>query len=340
MAALSSYMPTLVDITRILDPNGSIGSVAEILQEYNEILEDIPWYEGNLPTGHQLNIRTSKPTPTFRLLNQGVVPAKSTTGQIVEGCAILEARSHIDKDVAELNGNTAAFRLSQDRAFIESLGDTLSTALIYGDISTNPEQFNGLSSRYWSLSGETTSAQVLTCGDAGSSINTSIWLVAWAPDKAFGIYPKGTKAGLQHEDLGIQEVITSTTTGATMRAYVSWFQWKCGLAIGDYHNVVRICNIDTTALLTAGDSTDTSANVLKGMSRALDLLPPGASRPVFYMNQRVRSMLRVKMQDKSNLHLRLDELMGPSGVRRNTLTFQGVPCRRVDSILNTEAALT
>ena len=338
---LASYMPTLVDITRVLDPDGNVGAVAEILQQYNDVLEDIPWAEGNLPTGHQLNIRTSKPTPTFRLLNQGVVPAKGTTGQIVEGCAIIEARNHIDKDVAELNGNTSAFRLSQDKAFIESLSDTLSTTLVYGDISTNPERFNGLASRYYSLSGEATSAQVIDAGGTGSD-NTTVWLVGWAMDKVFGIYPKGAKAGLSHEDLGIQDVITNTTTGATMRAYVSWYQWKCGIAIADYRYVVRIANIDVSDLDTASDSpTDSSANLIKFMSMALDFLPPGGGyRPVFYMSRKTRAMLRVKLLDKGNVHLTVENITGPSGLSRPELHFMGVPCRRIDSIKSDEATLT
>jgi len=340
MAALGSNMPTLLDIARIMDPNGNVGAVAEIMQNYNDILEDIPWAQGNLPTGHQLNIRTSLPTPTFRLLNQGVVPAKSTTGQIVEGCAILEARNQIDKNVAELNGNTAAYRMSQDKGFIEGLSDGLADALIYGDISSDPEQFNGLASRYYSLSGETTSAQVIDAGGTGSD-NTSIWLVGWAMDKVFGIFPKGSKAGLQHEDLGLQDVITSTTTGATMRAYISWYQWMCGIAIADYRNVVRIANVDVSALATASDTSDTSANLIKYMSMAIDYLPPGGGyRPVFYMNRATRSMLRVKLMDKTNVHLSVNDVVGASGLSRKELQFMSIPCRRVDSILSTETALT
>ena len=97
--------PTLLDVAKRTDPDGSIPMVAEILTEYNPMMDIIPWVEGNLPTGHQHTIRNSKPTPTFRLLNQSVTPAKSTTGQITDACAILEARSHIDIDVAELHGN-------------------------------------------------------------------------------------------------------------------------------------------------------------------------------------------------------------------------------------------
>lgn len=342
MSALTTYFPTLLDVARRLAPGGGIDIIAEILQQYNEILDDIPWVEGNLPTGHQTTIRTSKPTMTFRLLNQGVVPVKTTTGQIVDACAILEARNHIDKDLAMLNGNTAAFRLSEDKGIIQSMSDTLATALVYGDVSVNPERFNGLAARYYSTSTGTASANVIDAGGTQSD-NTSIWLVCWSTDKVFGIYPKGSIGGLQNRDLGEQSIIDPNQTGAYLQALVSWYQWKCGICVRDYRYVVRIANIDKSDLLTASNASDSSANLFKFMSQALDKIPPmgGDYRPVFYMNETVRSMLRVKMMDKANLFLNLSELKGQSIPRpQGTLTFMGVPCRRIDSILNTESRLT
>src|ERR1035437_8488846 len=203
MALLSNTNTTLLDIARRLDPNGSIAMVAEVLQKYNEILDDIPWQEGNLPTGNQTTIRTSKPTPTFRLLNAGVVPAKSTTGQIVDTCAILETRSHVEKAVAELNGNVAAYRASEDVAFIEGMMDTLSTALIYGDVSKNPEQFNGLASRYFSISGGYTTSGNLIDGGGSGVDNTRILLGCLDSCKILCFFPKGSKAGLQQQDEGL-----------------------------------------------------------------------------------------------------------------------------------------
>jgi hypothetical protein len=340
MSALATTRATLVDVARILDPKGAIDKVANVLQEYNDILDDIPWVEGNLATGHQMTKQTSKPTPNFRLLNEGIVPAKATTGQYQETCAIMENRNQIDINVANLNGNTKAFRMSQDKPMIEAFSDTLAETLIYGDSSVDEEQFNGLATRYYDLTTCSVSANVIDAGGTGSD-NTSIWLVCWGPGKVYGIYPKGQKAGLDYQDLGIQEVTTNATTGARMRAYESWMQWQCGLAVQDWRYVVRIANIDVSALLTAGDASDTSANILKLMIRALGKLPPHAGlNPVFYMNETVQTMLAVKLLDKSNMFLSMNEVKNSPVYRPNgVLSFQGVPCRRIDAILNTEAAL-
>lgn len=342
MAALSTARPTLLDVMRSLDPNGRIAKVAKVLQQYNKMLDDIPWIEGNLATGNQTTVQTSKAAPALRALNAGVVPTKSTVGQINDACSILENRNSIDVNVAGINGNSEAYRSQQDSMMIEGFSDSLAEHLIYGSAADDPNEFNGFATRYFSLGTTfTTSAQIIDAGGTGTD-NTSIWLVGWGEGKVNGIYPKGTMAGLQYKDLGILDVMTNTSTGAFMRAYTSWMQWMCGLAVHDYRYVVRIANIDVSNLNTASDSSDTSANIMKFMSKALDLLPDdGNTTPAFYMTRNTKSMLRIKMQDKSNLHLTVADLVAPSGItRRPELVFQGIPCRRMDSILETESRIT
>lgn len=339
MGANSAIHPTLLDVARRLDPDGKIAVVAETLNQYNEILDDISFVEGNLPTGHKVTIRASLPTPTWRLLNKGVTQTKSTTNQIVETCGIMEAYSEIDKDVALLNGNTSEFRFSEDLAHIEAMNQAFATALIYGDTSINPEQFVGLAPRYYSLASTvTTYGNVLDAG--GSATLTSMYLVGWSPNTVTGIYPKGSKAGLQVDDLGEQTVLDADLK--PFQAYRTHFQWKCGIAVKDWRYIVRIANINIATLETAGDTTDTSANLMKFMSIALDKLPTnGTVRPVFYCNNRVRAMLRVKVIAKSNVYLTANDMMSPiAGLNRPGLQFMGVPVRRVDEILNTEDQIT
>lgn len=338
---LATTRPTLFDVARSQDPDGKVAKVVDILYQASDILEDIPFFEGNLPTGHQMTVSRSHPAPTFRLLNQGVVPTKAIVGQLVEGCAILENRNEIDINVAKINNNTEAFRAQQDKLFIQGFMDQMATSLIYGDAGANPEQFNGLATRYFSL-GTTylTSSQMIDAGGTGTD-NISIYLVNWG-EGCHGIYPKASRAGLQIEDLGIMDKLTNTTTFATMRAYVTWFQWMVGLAIPDYRNVVRICNIDKSDLITASDGTDTSANILKYMSQAMDLMPANGSsgKMCFYMNTTARGMLRVKLANKSNAALSVSDYMGASGLARQQLEFYGIPCRRIDALTNTESRIT
>lgn len=339
MGTLAATNLTLLDWARRADPNGKIAKVAEVLNKYNEILDDMVWKEGNLPTGHKTTLRGTVPAGTWRLLNQGIVPQKSTTKQITETCGMLENYSEVDKDLAMLNGGTDDFRFSEDLAIIEGMNQSLATAIIYGDTSVNAEQFVGFQPRYYGLSTAVTSANVIGAGGTTAANNTSIYLVGWSDDTVHGIFPNGSKAGLQVQDLGEQTIYDAAL--GRFQALRTHFQFKAGICVRDWRYVVRICNIDITNLETATDSTDTSANILKYMSQALDKFPPnGNVRPVFYMNQRVRAMLRAKLISKSNLYLTLENMMGGSGITRPTLMFQGYPCRRVDAILSTEAVVT
>jgi len=124
MATLSATNPTLMDLARRMDPDNRIATIVEILNETNEMNIDMTWMEGNLPTGHRTTLRTGIPTPTWRKLYGGVQPTKSTTAQITDNTGMLEAYAEVDKALADLNGNTAEFRLSEDRAQIEWLTHT------------------------------------------------------------------------------------------------------------------------------------------------------------------------------------------------------------------------
>ena len=97
---------TLAEWARRLDPQGRIDKIVEMMNETNEILDDMVWLEGNLPTGHRTTIRTGLPSATWRKLNYGVQPSKSTTIQVDDTCGMLEAYAEVDKKLADLNGNT------------------------------------------------------------------------------------------------------------------------------------------------------------------------------------------------------------------------------------------
>lgn len=336
MAVLGTTYPTLLDVARILDPQGNISAVAEVLNHHNEVLDDIIWKEGNLPTGHQVTLRAFIPTPTFRLFNQGIAPVKTTTRQLTETCAMLANYSTIDKDLAMLNGNTAEFRASQDVGIMEGMNQGFCSSLVYGDTSVDPEKFIGLAPRYYSSSASVvTGGQVIKAGGVGAD-NTSIYLVGWGPRTVYGVYPKGTMGGLEMRDLGEQTIYDAS--GNPFQAFRTYYQWKCGLAIEDWRYVVRIANIDISDLETAGDTSDTSANLLKHMSVALDkLFTLTGVNPVFYANQRVRAMLRVKFFSKTNALLTLEDIKGASGITRPTLRFQGFPIRRLDEITVAES---
>jgi hypothetical protein len=127
--ALGTTNPTLLDLAKSTDPDGKIAAVVEILNETNEILADMSWSEGNLPTGHRTTIRSGLPAPTWRKLYGGVQPTKSTKVQVTDNTGMLEAYAEVDAALADLNGNKAEFRLSEDRAHIEGMNQEMAETL-------------------------------------------------------------------------------------------------------------------------------------------------------------------------------------------------------------------
>lgn len=328
---------TLMDIAKATGPDGNILDVAELLTQSNEILLDMPWFESNLPTGHKASIRTGLPTAIWRQFYQGVPPSKSVRAQVIDTCGMLETRSEVDQDEANLNGNMAAFRLSEATAFVEAMNQTMADSVIYGNVSVNPERFNGLALRFSAISGAANAVNIIDAGGTGSD-NTSIWLVVWGKNTVCGIYPKGSTAGLQHKDLG--EIDAFDANQARFRAYADWWQWKCGLHVKDWRYVVRICNIDVSNLVTETGAAD----LVKLLVRAMARIPfPGMGTSVFYANRTIKEMLSIQALNKSQNALSITQALRQFGgvdVSMQELNFLGIPVRTVDRIITTESRIT
>jgi hypothetical protein len=346
MAVLTSTNLTLADWSKRVDPDGKIATVAELLSQTNEILTDAVFKEGNLPTGDRVVIRTGLPTVYWRALNKGIPSSKSTTAQVDEACGILEARSEIDVDLAMLNGNTDAFRLSEDVAFLEAMNQTMATTLFYGNPATDPLQPLGLSSRY-SLTAAGNGQNILKAGNAVADTSASIWLVCWGDNTVYCPFPKGSKAGLLHENLGVETVYTPSAAGATtasaterMRAYVTRYQWKTGLVVKDWRYCVRIPNIQVSLFsdLSGVQATTSMTSIIHSMARAVYRIPNLAmGRPVFYMNRTVHSALTRLAMEKASSVLAINAGLNQFGGPMSWLSFMGVPIRCCDALVNTEA---
>lgn len=322
---------TLSDWARRIDPEGKIAKIVEILNLTNEILDDMMFVEGNLATGHKTTIRSGLPSVTWRLLNYGVQPSKSRTVQVTDTIGMLEAYAEVDKSLADLNGNTAEFRFSEDVSFIEAMSQELATTLFYGNTATDPEKFLGLAPRYNSLSAE--NAENILVGGGSSSVNTSIWLIFWGSQTCHGIFPKGQKTGLQHNDLGEVTLDDSATPAGKFQGYRTHYKWDVGFTLRDWRYVVRICNIDVSNLK---NDAATGADLIDLMVQALEIVPSmGLGTPVFYCNKTIKSFLRRQISNKSNVNLTMETAGG-----KHVLHFDGVPVKKCDALLSTEATIS
>lgn len=332
MPVLDTKNPTLVDVAKRLDPNGKIDAIAELLKQENGLLEDMTWLEGNLPTGHRHTVRSGLPTPTWRKLYGGVQPTKSRTVQITDNCGMLEAYAEVDKALADLNGNTNAFRLSEDAAHIQGMSHEMAKTLFYGNEGTTPEAFTGLAPRY--NDGLQTRADnginVIQGGGSGST-NTSIWLVCWGPQSAWGIYPKGSTAGLQMSDKGQVTIENADGSQGRMEAYRSHYRWDAGFALKDWRYVVRIANVDIPTLNTIANTKD----LITWMVMASERIPSFSGvRACWYVNRTIREKLRLGILERIASNLSWETVEG-----KRVMMFDDIPVKRCDALLNTEATV-
>lgn len=324
MAAL-----TLNDLGRRMDKDDSIAKIIEIMNE-TDAMDDVMMVECNMGTMHKTTERTGLPSPTFRALNRGVTPSKSTTMQVTDSCAMLEDYLEADKALAELYGNRNEFLLSETKPKIEAFRQKLMETVFYGKRS-DIKEFVGLTERYNSKNAKTFE-NMINAGGATVDGQTSVWLVGWGENTIHGLYPKGSKAGMQlgpTQDVTIQ--VAAADGGGQFEGIRKHFRWDMGLTVRDWRYAVRIANVDIAAIRTGTSAPDLITAMIKAAERVPDT---GATRWAFYCNRDVRTALRLQILAKSNVNLTFDTVNG-----RRVLAFGDIPVRRVDRLKVDEAVV-
>lgn len=331
MSTLNGTLVSLLDWAKRKDPNGKVADVVELLNQTNDLLEDMPYQEGNLETGHQYTVRTGLPSVYWRIINQGVPSSKSTTAQAEDKCGMLEARTQVDEALAEMNGNTAEFMMSETRPFAEALNQEMTQTLFYGNAGLAPEEFTGLAPRYSAISGATNASHVLNGGGTGSD-NASIWLVGFGDVGVYGIFPKGSKAGVKHNDLGVQDAFDGSNN--RYRAYMQHWVWKNAVCVKDWRYAVRIANIDISNLVAKSSAADLPELMIKAIHR----IPfPKLVSLRWYMNRTCLEMLDIQLRDDVSAGGQLKYEMVDG---KPVMSFRGIPIRLSDQLLETEATVS
>lgn len=330
MPAINQTFPTLLDLVKRVNPDGTETAIVEMLTQRNPLLAEMVWKEGNLPTGHRFGARTALPSIAWRRMNEGVAFTKSKVDQIDETCGQMTALAAVDKQLVKLHGaGGAAFRMSEQRAFLQSFNNTFESAAFYSSIAATPEQIQGLAPRLGSTTGFWGSQILKHDGSASGNDQTSIWLACWGPDTMYGIYPKGSTGGLESTDMG--EQLVDDGSGKKFVGYVNEWSWRCGICVQDSRYLVRIANVDTGNLLATGKA------LIQSMVRATHMVQDLKSgRPVFYVDRSVATFLHLQALDSTTQSTLRVEKIGAEPIT----TLLGIPIRETDGLLNTEAPIT
>lgn len=329
MAGIGNTYVDLIDVYKSKDPDGSIADVVEMLMELNPMLEDAYAVECNNGTSHRHTIRTGLPAVAWGKLYAGITQSKSTKAQVDDTTGFVEGLSTIDCRLLDLAENKGAIRLSEAKAFLESIAQEVMSTMIYGNSNSAPSEFMGLAPRFNDL-GAANGNQIIDAGGTGSD-NTSIWMVTWGDDTCHALYPKGTMAGVKREDMGKQRVLDAS--GNPYYVEEEMFTQNIGIAVKDWRYISRVANVDVS-LMEAG-SVD-----LYGFLRKAYYQCEGRRRPngrtVIYCNRDVLEALDALASNAGAsdnfTRLRPMEIQG-----KEVLSYRGFPIRETDAILNNEA---
>lgn len=317
-----SGFPNLANLAQRMGPNGEYREMAEVLNKQLDILNDIPWVECNLDLGHQVSYRTGLPSPQWRKLNQGVTLTKTTGQTFIESTGMIEDRAEIDVDAP---GNMAQLRRQEEAGKIEMMSQEFARALFYESTVANADRIHGLSPRYGGTTGYTASSYVMRLTPEANSDadNWSIWLLAWKPGKIYGIYPKGTQAGLFRKDLGEIDCFEDTTSSKKFRGYATKLQWKCGIAVEDYRFAVRgQYDIDHA------DAAATAKGLYLGMQDMIGTVFKLDENARFYMSRTTYKLLCSQLANNTTNFL---EYVAQGGKR--IPVFMGVPISITDALV-------
>ena len=324
MSTLASIYSLLEQAKRI-DPSGSQAQIVEVLnRKMGELMADAPWLPSNDIWTNKSTRRASLPTGTRRRLNQRISASVSRTSEILDVIENLEDWCEVDAMLVDSMPSPALFRSGEVDAFIEGLGQTIASDILYADSNVDPDALHGLAPRMSALD----SRFVIGAGGTGSDL-TSIYLVTWGQPTAYLIYPKNMAAtmGVQHEDEG---KVTSETSDGKMQVYRDHFQIRCGLVVRNPRAIARYANIAQASVGANTFNEDDLITLINNMVKG-----PGTR---MYVNETILTQMQIRAKDKNNVYYT------PGGNALSgepPLYFNGIPIRQIDReiLLNTEDAI-
>lgn len=329
MAVLGNTFVDLIDVYKLQDGCGQIVEVIEMLSEMTPLLDDALAVECNKGTTHLHTVRAGLPEVTWGRLYQGIPNSKGRTTQVEDTTGFAEGLSTIDERLLKLSSNEGAIRLSEATAYLESMAIEVSTKAFYGNSATDPEEFMGFAPRFNDL-GAANGGQIVDAGGVGTD-NTSLWFVTWGDNQCHLLYPKGSMAGVQREDMGRQRV--TDDSGNAYYAKEEMFTWHVGLAVKDWRYVSRVANIDVS-LMQAG-SVALYDFLRTAFYRLQNRRVTGGSIAI-YCNRDVMEALDALATNAGTtdnfVRLSRKEVEG-----EEVITYRGIPIRETDALLNTEA---
>lgn len=328
MTTIATNYMTMVDIMKQTVGESIESDIAEIMSESSDILTDMHMKECNQGTFNKSVVRHGLPKTTFRKLYGYVPTSKSTVEQVVDVTGNLESYSTPDVDLIDHAKNPAQARVNEGKAFIEGMSQDAQDTIIYGSRADNDAAFDGLAVRYSEISNNKKDIgyNVIDAGGTGSD-NTSIWFITWGENDTFGLYPEGSKVGIQHSNDGIQTETNSK--GEKRKVYQDHYKFELGIGVKDWRSTCRIANVPVSKVLSG--EFDILTYLRKGYFKIKKHIKKSGQKTFLYCNSTIAEAIDAAAADKKNVNLNIKEYCG-----LDIAHYKNIPIREIDQILETE----
>ena len=314
---------TFLEVLKRFDPKGNLMMIAEVLKDNNALLEDLPFREANDRITHTSSVRVSQPAGRTRRYNQPVLPSASSTEKNRDVIELLEDYSDIDELLADQSGDVGGLRSSEDTAFVEGISQTTGTRMMYGNNAVDPDQMTGILTRLGTIDDEF----VLDAGGSGSDLS-SVVVVQPGINQVYGVFPTGSKAGIQQKDLGLIPRWSASSDGARLMVYSTQFKAHFGLVVENPKCIGAIRNIETSG-----------ADSLFNFEDIIDLkvvMKNGGKGAIIYVNRKLLSQIKKAALNRTNVNLTMDNVFGDGMIP----VIDGSPVRLMDALTFTEDQIT
>lgn len=328
MAAIGFGKQTMLDIVGTKDVQ--VSKIINILAAQNEIVKDVPYFQMNKGTKHEEVILSYIPSPVRREYNEGVLPDVAKFAKRTYTGDKFETTARLDEELAVVgagkNYNMMKVMLGHATGMANEYGRTI----FYGTPEGEAEGTDGLATIYSSLTGETKS-QIVNADD-GTGANdlgyTSIYAANWAEGQLFGVYPEGTKAGIETimRNNGERVKIQGANRNGVMGEFYGFeetLRQRHGLVAADYRFGGRVANIRVDQLKTG--NADDLVDLLIDLQESIRI----QGGTCIYMNKVLKSILRKQARQ---------EVKGGGGLTymnyhgEEVLSFGDMPIRTCDAI--------
>ncbi len=267
---------------------------------------------------------TSRPTAAPRAMNEGTPYSQVGRANAEFKLSTWTEKSAVDRAILNtLQGEARAERrFTEDVQINQAIGTDFESEIFYGDVSVDPNGFDGLQKGCANLNAvvDSDAPIVLSASGTGSDLS-SIYFIDLDSDFRI-LYNNQAGAVSTMEDLGTQLVVDSGGTN-TFSAEVTEFNWIAGMRYSNL-GVGRIANIEDGASKTITTALFSQMrNYMRNAGRLVAFTNP-------YIMHRIDNIATGSIQYTST----------DTGLAKPISTVYDIPVFVTDSLTKTESAAT